>query len=172
MTEIVGPEAIRRTNRYQKYYMPSQHIYCGRVWNSIQARDVQSNDQKVYIYTPPSSEVENLLPHWESNPRPAEPERTFYHLSQRGELGHGDMLRKTRHHKVCSLIAQVFRDRKFHVYEEVHGVSETGSREDRRVDIIAIQPCSSLAIIIDPMIRWEINDDQPVSVHKGKRSIC
>ena len=24
---------IRRTNRYQQYYMPSQHIYCGRAWN-------------------------------------------------------------------------------------------------------------------------------------------
>ena len=26
---------IRWTNRYQQYYMPSQHIYCGRVWNLI-----------------------------------------------------------------------------------------------------------------------------------------
>ena len=32
---------IRRTNRYQQYYMPSQHTYCGRVWNLIQACDVQ-----------------------------------------------------------------------------------------------------------------------------------
>ena len=28
---------IRRTNCYQQYYMPSQHTYCGRVWNLIQA---------------------------------------------------------------------------------------------------------------------------------------
>ena len=70
---------------------------------------------------------------------------------------HGDMR---------SLIAQVFRERKFQVYEEVHGVSETGS--NRRVDIIAIQPDPSSAIIIDPKIRWEINDDQPISVHKEK----
>ena len=27
---------IRQTNRYQQYYMPSQHTYCGRVWNLIQ----------------------------------------------------------------------------------------------------------------------------------------
>ena len=26
------------------YYMPSQHIYCGRVWNLIQVCDVQSSD--------------------------------------------------------------------------------------------------------------------------------
>ena len=65
--------------------------------------------------------------------------------------------------------AQVFRERKFHVYEEVHGVSETGSH--RRVDIIAVQPDSSSAIIIDPTIRWEINDDQPILVHREKCSI-
>ena len=35
---------IRRTNRYQQCYMPSQHTYCGRVWNLIQACDVQSSD--------------------------------------------------------------------------------------------------------------------------------
>ena len=51
---------IRRTNRYQQYYMPSQHTYCGRVWNLIQDCDVQSSDWKVYISTPPSAEVENF----------------------------------------------------------------------------------------------------------------
>ena len=35
---------IRRTNLYQQYYMPSQHIYCGRVWNLIQDCDEQSSD--------------------------------------------------------------------------------------------------------------------------------
>ena len=35
---------IRRTNRYQQYYMPFQHTYCGRVWNLIQDCDVQSSD--------------------------------------------------------------------------------------------------------------------------------
>ena len=49
---------IRRTNLYQQYYMPSQHTYCGRVWNLIQACDVQSSNQKVYISTPPSPIVE------------------------------------------------------------------------------------------------------------------
>ena len=51
---------IQRTNHYQQYYMPSQHTYCGRVWNLIQACDVQSSDWKVYISTPPSPEVENF----------------------------------------------------------------------------------------------------------------
>ena len=35
---------IRRTIRYQQYNMPSQHTYCGKVWNLIQACDVQSSD--------------------------------------------------------------------------------------------------------------------------------
>ena len=48
---------IRRTNHNQQYYMPSQHTYCGRVQNLIQACDVQSSDQKVYIFTNPSPEV-------------------------------------------------------------------------------------------------------------------
>ena len=37
--------------------MPSQHTYCGRVWNLIQDCDVQSSDSKVYISTPPSAVV-------------------------------------------------------------------------------------------------------------------
>ena len=40
--------------------MPSQHTYCGRAWNLIQACDVQSSDWKVYMSTPPSPEVENF----------------------------------------------------------------------------------------------------------------
>ena len=31
---------IQRTNRYQQYYMPSQHTYCEGVWNLIQDCDV------------------------------------------------------------------------------------------------------------------------------------
>ena len=51
---------IRRANRYQQYYMPSQHAYCGGVWNLIQDCDVQSSDYKVYVSTPPSPEVEKF----------------------------------------------------------------------------------------------------------------
>ena len=51
---------IRRTNRYEQCYMPSQHTYCGRVWNLIRACNVQSSDYKVYISTPPSPMVENF----------------------------------------------------------------------------------------------------------------
>ena len=82
---------IRRTNRYQKYYKPSQHTYCGRVWNLIHACDVQSSDQKctsqsrlalrltifkLKIYYPAGDRTPDLL-----NQR-----QTCYHLSPRGEL--------------------------------------------------------------------------------------
>ena len=81
---------IRRTNRYQQYYMLSQHTYCGRVWNLIQACDVQSSDYKVYISTPPSLEVENfqMKIYYHAGDRTPDllnQKHTFYHLSQRGE---------------------------------------------------------------------------------------
>ena len=82
---------IRRTNSYQQYYMPSQHIYCGRVWNLILACDIQSSDQKVYISTPPSPEIENFQMKiyylaGDRTPDLLNQMQTCYHLSQRGEL--------------------------------------------------------------------------------------
>ena len=82
---------IRQTNRCQQYYMPSQHTYCGRVWNLIQACDVQSSDYKVYISTPRSPEVENFqmkiyYPAGDRTPDLLNQRQTRYHLSQRGEL--------------------------------------------------------------------------------------
>ena len=70
---------IRQTNRYQQYYMPSQHIYRRTVWNLIQACDVQSTPllaTRLKIYYPTRDRTPDLL-----NQR-----QTCYHLSQRGEL--------------------------------------------------------------------------------------
>ena len=82
---------IRRTNRYQQYYMPSQHTYCRRVWNLIQACDVQSSDYKVYISIHNSTYVENFqmkiyYPAGDRTPDLLNQRQTCYHLSQRGEL--------------------------------------------------------------------------------------
>ena len=65
--------------------MPSQHTYCGRVWNLIQACDVQSSD---YISTPPSPEVEDFqmktyYPAGDRTPDLLNQRQTCY---QRGEL--------------------------------------------------------------------------------------
>ena len=56
--------------------MSSQHAYCGRAWNLIQACDVQSSDWNVYISTPHSPEDENfqMKTRRGSNPGPDEPE--------------------------------------------------------------------------------------------------
>ena len=82
---------IRWTNHYQQYYMPSQHTYCGRVWNLVQACDVQSSDYKVYISTHHSPEVENfhMKIYYPAGNRTSDllnQRQTRYHLSQRGEL--------------------------------------------------------------------------------------
>ena len=70
---------IRRTNRYQQYYMLSEHTYCGRVWNLIQACDVQSSPEvenfQMKIYYPTGDRTPDLLNH----------RQTCYHVSQRGE---------------------------------------------------------------------------------------
>ena len=81
---------IRQTNRYQQYYMPSQHTYCGRVWNLIQDCHVQSSDYKVYISTPPSSKDENFqikiyYPAGDRTPDLLNQKQTCYHLSHRSE---------------------------------------------------------------------------------------
>ncbi|KAJ4452038.1 hypothetical protein ANN_03553 [Periplaneta americana] len=48
---------------------------------------------------------------------------------------HGETLRNARHHKIKSEIAQAFCHKGYTTYEEIHGLSETGSC--RRVDILA-----------------------------------
>ena len=84
---------IRRTNRYQQYYMPSQHTYCERVWNLIQGCDVQSSDYRVYISTPPSPEVKIYYPAGDWTPDLLNQRQTCYHLSQHGELEHKTLQR-------------------------------------------------------------------------------
>ena len=79
---------IRQMNRYQQNCIPSQHTYYGRVWNLIQACDVQSSDQKVYISTPPSPKVENFqmkidYPAGDRTSDLLNQRQTCYHLSQR-----------------------------------------------------------------------------------------
>ncbi|PSN51983.1 hypothetical protein C0J52_18906 [Blattella germanica] len=80
-----------------------------------------------------------------------------------------ETLRNTRHHYIRSLIATALRERDFTVYEEVHGVSLEGSH--RRIDMIAIPASSVEGYIIDPTIRTESYEDQPIDVHEDKCNI-
>ena len=77
---------IRWTNRYRQYYMPSQHTYCGRAWNLIQACDVQSSIRKctsppllaprLKIYYPAGDRSPNHGPaETEADMLPSEPAR-------------------------------------------------------------------------------------------------
>ena len=66
-------------------------MYCERVWNLIQACDVQSSDYKVYVSTSPSPEVENFqikifCPAGDRTPDLLSQRQTCYHLSPRGEI--------------------------------------------------------------------------------------
>ena len=87
---------IRRTNRYEQYYMPSQHTYCGRVCNLIQACDVQSSPKvenfHMKIYYPAGDRFPDLL-----NPRQT------CHLCQCGE--HGTERVKTEKKKLYGIVA-------------------------------------------------------------------
>ena len=76
---------IRRTNRYQQYYMRSQHIYGGRVWNLIQVCDVQSSDYKVYISIE-NFQIKIYYPAGDRTPDLLNERQTCYHLSQHVEL--------------------------------------------------------------------------------------
>ena len=72
--------------------MPSQHTYCGRVWNLIQVWFVMYNlaIRKFTSPPPPSPDVENFqikiyYPAGYRTPDLLNQRQTCYHLSQRGE---------------------------------------------------------------------------------------
>jgi len=69
-----------------------------------------------------------------------------------------------RHHNIRSIIAQALRSLNFEVDEE-------GATLNRRVDIIAINRKKRKAYILDPTIRYEKSNDQPMEVHLEKKSI-
>ena len=93
---------FRRTNRYQQYYMPSQHTYCNSTicllnihtaeGFGIQSRPVIYNlvIRKCISPPPPSPEVENFqmkiyYPAGDRTTYPLNQRWTCYHLSQHVE---------------------------------------------------------------------------------------
>ena len=77
---------IRQTNLYQKYYMYSQHIYCGRVWNLIQV--VMYNLAIRKSTSPPllALRLKIYYPAGDRTPDLLNQRQTCYHLSLHGEL--------------------------------------------------------------------------------------
>ena len=85
-----------------------------------------------------------------------------------GFCRYGALLRNTRHHAIRELIAKNLLPT-FEVHQEVHCIAEQGS--SRRVDIIAIDREKDTAIIIDPTVRFETGENQPLEVNEEKKGI-
>ncbi|KAJ4446971.1 hypothetical protein ANN_13673 [Periplaneta americana] len=64
------------------------------------------------------------------------------------------------------MIVEALRKKGLIVHEEVHGISREGSC--RRIDMLAIPPGSTSAYIIDPIVRFEAQEQQPADVHAQK----
>uniref|UniRef100_A0A8D8W4U5 Reverse transcriptase n=1 Tax=Cacopsylla melanoneura TaxID=428564 RepID=A0A8D8W4U5_9HEMI len=85
-----------------------------------------------------------------------------------GACHYGHLLRVNRHNTVRALIANELR-KSYEVYEEVGGLANDGSV--RRIDIIAIDRKKKSGIIIDPTIRFEVQQVQPLEIDKDKKDI-
>ncbi|KAJ4442480.1 hypothetical protein ANN_04066 [Periplaneta americana] len=80
-----------------------------------------------------------------------------------GFCHHGELLRINRHNTVRSLIASSIRQNSsYEVYEEVGCISSDGST--RRADIIIIDRQKDKGVILDPTIRFEMQEQQPQEV--------
>ena len=85
-----------------------------------------------------------------------------------GSCPHGDTLRNSRHHKIRAAIAQALRNTGLTVFEEIHGISTTGST--RQIDIIDFKD-QTTGYIIDPTVRLDYCKSQPDDVNEGKNLI-
>ncbi|KAJ4438870.1 hypothetical protein ANN_14823 [Periplaneta americana] len=86
-----------------------------------------------------------------------------------GSCPHGEALRKARQYQVRSIIATALKHADYNIFEEVHGLSVTGST--RRIDIIAFKESTRSGYIIDPTVRFETDEEQPAEVDNEKKNI-
>src|ERR1700761_7726107 len=73
-----------------------------------------------------------------------------------GSCPSNNLLITSRHHSIKHFIANLLRALGFICFEEVYAVDSDG--RSRFSDIVAFQPNSTKAYIIDPTIRYETND--------------
>ena len=78
-------------------------------------------------------------------------------------------MRLARHNKVKHLITSLLRGKGFDCYEEVQCTDKDGSI--RKVDIIAFEPGSETAFMVDPTIRYETNNDIGQDVQAEKEGL-
>ena len=87
-----------------------------------------------------------------------------------GSCSHNNLLITSRHHGTKNDLTGLLRDKSFTCFEEVYAIDSEG--RSRFSDIIAFQPNSKNAFIIDPTIRYESNDaNQDQSIQEEKESI-
>ncbi|KAJ4449022.1 hypothetical protein ANN_00416, partial [Periplaneta americana] len=86
-----------------------------------------------------------------------------------GSCPHGEALRNARHHQVRSIIATALKHADYNTFEEVHGLSVTGSTWC--IDIIAFKESTRSGYIIDPTMHFETDEEQPAEVDNEKKNI-
>ncbi|KAJ4451101.1 hypothetical protein ANN_02540 [Periplaneta americana] len=79
------------------------------------------------------------------------------------------LLRNSKHHLVRSKIAAALKNKGWIVEEGISCLAENGPT--RRVDILAYNADTKQGIIVDPMIRFEVECHQSAEVHLEKKSI-
>ena len=77
--------------------------------------------------------------------------------------------RNQRHHAAKRQIASLLKEKGYQCYDEVKCVDSDGST--RYIDILAFEPNSNRAFIIDPTIRFEANRDVAAEVQADKEKI-
>ena len=86
-----------------------------------------------------------------------------------GACEFGANRRDARHHTVKHSLAALLRDRGFHTVDEAPCNDTSGS--NRRIDILAFDPRTNNAYIIDPTVRFETNEDIDEIVQREKSNI-
>ena len=87
-----------------------------------------------------------------------------------GFCRYGELPRINRQNTVCSpIVTCLLHNTSYEVYQEVGCLSTDGLT--RRADIIVIDHQKELDIVLDPTIRFEINEQQPLEVCHEKQNI-
>ena len=86
-----------------------------------------------------------------------------------GSCPYGELMRLARHNKVKHTLTSLLRGKGFDCYEEVQCTDKDGSI--RKVDIIAFEPGSDRAFMVDPTIRYETNNDIGQDVQAEKEGL-
>ena len=86
-----------------------------------------------------------------------------------GACDFGENLRNERHHSIKRRINTLLQDIGFTCIDEAACTDKNGSC--RRIDILAFEPNSDRAYLIDPSVRFETNEDMDAVVQKEKERI-